>query len=199
MKTMWDKRYSEPGYAYGTDPNEFLASSLSHLKPGGTVLCLAEGEGRNSVFLAEKGYQVTAIDNSAVGLQKAEQLAADRGVEITTHLADLADYQLPLNSFDAIISIFCHLPPDIRANLHKQIYGSLKKGGTFLLEGYTPEQLKLGTGGPPQLQLLMEIEDLKTELHQLNFLLAREIKREINEGALHTGFGAVAQLIATKK
>ncbi len=199
MQNKWDDRYSESGFAYGTEPNAFLAASLQHLPPTGTILCLADGEGRNSVFLAQQGYTVTAVDSSSVGLQKATILATERGVTITTCVADLTDYQLPENSYDAIVSIFCHLPPPVRKRLHSQIGSSLKNDGVFLLEGYTPRQLEHGTGGPPVRELLMEIVDLKKELQQLQIIHGVEVEREVYEGRLHTGLGSVVQLIAVKK
>ena len=198
-KNKWDERYAEAGFAYGTEPNDFLAASLHHLPPTGTVLCLGDGEGRNSVFLAQHGYTVTAVDSSSVGLEKAKALAVERGVTISTCNADLANYHLPENTYDAIISIFCHLPPPVRGQLHGQIPSSLKKGGVFLLEGFTPRQLHHGTGGPPIKDLLMEISELKKELHQLHIIHGTEIERQIHEGRLHTGLGAVAQLIAIKE
>jgi len=194
----WDRRYGEPGFAYGTEPNDFLAASLHQLPPTGTVLCLADGEGRNSVFLAERGYTVTAVDSSAVGLEKARTLAAERGVAITTHNADLADYPLPENTYDAIISIFCHLPPPVRRIVYSQIPASLTRGGVFLLEGYTPRQLSYGTGGPPVKELLMELSELQEELRQLQIIHGLEQEREVYEGRLHTGLGAVVQLIGVK-
>jgi len=139
------------------------------------------------------------VDTSSVGLAKANRLAADRSVSITTCVADLADYQLPENKYDVIISIFCHLPPPIRRQLHDQVTSSLKKSGAFLLEAYTPRQLNHGTGGPPIKELLMEIDELKNELHQLDIIHGTELEREIHEGRLHTGLGAVAQLIAIKR
>ena len=197
-QNKWDRRYGEPGFAYGTKPNDFLAVSLHQLPPSGTVLCLADGEGRNSVFLAEHGYTVTAVDSSSVGLEKAKALATERGVAITTCNADLADYQLPENAYDAIISIFCHLPPPVRRTLHGQIPSSLREGGVYLLEGYTPRQLNYGTGGPPVKELLMELSDLQVELRQLQITHGLELEREVYEGRLHTGLGAVVQLIGVK-
>jgi SAM-dependent methyltransferase len=198
-KNKWDERYGEAGFAYGTEPNDFLAASLQQLPASGTVLCLADGEGRNSVFLAQHGHTVTTVDSSSVGLAKARALASERGVKITTCLADLTDYQLPEDTYDAIISIFCHLPPQVRRVLHGRIASSLKKGGVFLLEGYTPRQLDHGTGGPPIKELLMEIGELKKELQQLDIIHGTELEREIYEGRLHTGLGAVVQLIAIKR
>lgn len=195
----WDQRYGEPGFAYGKEPNDFLVASLHKLPPVGRILCLADGEGRNSVYLAQHGYKVTAVDSSEVGMAKASALATERGVSITTCVSDLADYPLEDNGYEAIISIFCHLPQPLRKQLHGRIPSSLKPGGVFLLEGYTPRQLEHGTGGPPVRELLMELGELKDELRQLDIVHALELKREIHEGRLHTGLGAVVQIIAVKK
>lgn len=195
----WDERYAEAGFAYGTEPNDFLVASQHLLPKNGSVLCLADGEGRNSVFLAEQGYRVTAVDSSSVGMKKAATLAREKGVQLSTYVADLADYPLPDNSFDAIISIFCHLPPPVRRQLHSRIASSLKKGGVFLLEGYTPRQLAYGTGGPPVEELLMNLDDLLAELQPLRIVHGAELEREVYEGRLHTGLGSVVQLVAVKE
>ena len=195
----WDLRYSEPGFAYGTSPNDFLVDSISYLSTNGSVFCLAEGEGRNGVWLARKGYSVTAVDSSTVGLQKAQELASRNGVDITTHLADLGDYTFPGNTFDGIIAIFCHLPPLVRRKTFNALSGSLKKGGTLLLEGYSKRQLEFGTGGPPSLEMLYDLEEICEELTGFDFLLAREIERDIHEGTLHNGRGSVIQIIGKKR
>jgi SAM-dependent methyltransferase len=198
MNNKWDQRYSEPDYVYGTAANDFLVQSLPLLPPNGSVLCLAEGEGRNAVFLAERGYQVTAVDSSMVGLAKARALAGERRVAITTCVADLADYQLPQDSFDLIVAIFCHLPPPLRRQVLAQVEPSLRRGGVFLLEGYTPKQLEYGTGGPPDPALLMQLDELRRELAPLRLRHGMELVREVREGKLHTGKGAVVQVIADK-
>jgi SAM-dependent methyltransferase len=194
---MWDERFSEPGYAYGTEPNDFLVSVADRI-PRGRVLCLAEGEGRNAVYLAELGYQVTAIDNSAVGLAKAEALAEERGVEIETVNADLAEYTLEPGAWQGIVSIFCHQPPLVRAALHEQCLRGMAPGGVFLLEGFTPRQLELGTGGPKNRELLMELDILRQELPGLRLEIGREIEREVAEGKYHNGTAAVVQILAVK-
>jgi SAM-dependent methyltransferase len=195
---MWDERYGEPGYAYGLQPNDFLLSSLDLLKPGGKLLCLAEGEGRNSVHLAEKGFEVTAVDLSAVGLEKVKRLAEERKVQVETECADLGRYLPAPESYDGVISIFCHLPPVSRTHLHRQVVECLREDGIFILEAYTPKQLNYGTGGPQQKQLLVALEELIQELRPLHFLIAREIDREIHEGRYHNGIGAVVQVIGKK-
>ena len=198
---MWDQRYNEPGFAYGTDENDFLKAQYSRIPQNGRVLCLAEGEGRNAVFLAKQGYQVTAVDQSAVGLEKAEQLAVKNDVTIKTEVANLNDYDLGQNSWHGIVSISAHLPPDIRKNLHSKLPGALKNNGVLILEAYTKENLKTdGIGGPPpsQKELFMSLVELKTELEGLKLEIAQERKRNISEGKYHQGESAVVQIVGFK-
>jgi SAM-dependent methyltransferase len=194
---MWDQRYNTSDYVYGTEPNDFLASAIEEL-PKGQALCIAEGEGRNAVFLAEHGHQVLAVDSSAIGLEKAARLAAERGVRIATEVTDLAHFDVEADSWDTVISIFAHVPPAIRKPLHKKIVGGLRSGGVLVLEAYTPAQVGLGTGGPPVPELTMTLAELRQELHGLHFIHAVEQEREVIEGSLHTGRGAVVQVLAVK-
>ncbi|BHH81962.1 methyltransferase domain-containing protein [Desulforhopalus sp. 52FAK] len=194
----WDQRYSEPGYAYGTDPNDFLAASLKYIPTGGNVLCMADGEGRNSVFLARQGFEVTAVDSSTVAMKKAQRLAEQHGVEVTTVVDDLSRFTFTPNQYDAIISIFCHLPPPLRKTVHQSVVYSLKQGGIYVLEGYTPKQLQYGTGGPPIVELLMNLSEITEEISPLTILHGLELERNVQEGKLHKGLGAVVQLIAQK-
>jgi hypothetical protein len=195
---MWDERYSESGFAFGTEPNDFLVASVELLQPASQVLCLAEGEGRNGVYLASLGHRVTAVDSSPVGLGKALLLAEQRGVSIDIVEADLEDYPIQPGSFQAIISIFCHLPPDIRARLHRKVCEGLTPGGVFILEGYAKKQINNDTGGPRKIELLMDLEELKHELKPLVLSHALETERDVREGAYHNGIGAVVQIIGTK-
>ncbi|MDY6902692.1 MAG: class I SAM-dependent methyltransferase [Cyanobacteriota bacterium] len=194
---MWNERYSQTEYAFGKNPNEFLVEVIQDI-PKDLVLCLAEGEGRNAVYLAQQGCRVTAVDASPVGLKKAQKLAAEGSVEIESIVADLADFIIQPNSWDAIISIFCHLPPNLRANIHRQVVSGLRSGGVFVLEAYTPRQLEFKTGGPPNADLMMELKTLQQELDGLEFRHATEVEREIQEGLFHQGHSAVVQLLAVK-
>ncbi|WP_020677548.1 SAM-dependent methyltransferase [Geopsychrobacter electrodiphilus] len=194
---MWDERYQAEEFVYGTEPNAFLREAGSQLTPG-RVLCLAEGEGRNAVFLAEQGHTVTAVDASAVGLKKAQRLAIERGVQIRTEVADLSVYKIEEEGWDTIVSIFCHLPKVIRTTLHKNISKGLTPGGLFILEAYTPAQLAFGTGGPPVKELMLTLTELRQDLADLDLEHALETERDVIEGSLHTGRGAVVQLIARK-
>ncbi|SCA55979.1 Methyltransferase type 11 [Candidatus Terasakiella magnetica] len=194
---MWDERYNSDDYMYGTQPNDFLVQMADQL-PKGKVLCLADGEGRNGVWLASQGHSVTAVDASSVGLEKAQKLAKQQGVSLTTEHADLAQYDIKEGEWDAIISIFCHLPKPLQEKTHKACVKGLKKGGVFLLEGYTPAQLAFKTGGPPVVELMMEATSLKKQLEGLTFNHIKECERDIIEGELHHGKGAVVQVLATK-
>lgn len=193
----WDERYAQEGYLYGTEPNDFLKENF-HKIPKGKVLFLAEGEGRNAVFLARQGYEVTAMDSSAVAMKKAERLAQKNDVSITTRVADLSDFDLGQEQWDGIVSIFCHLPPPLRQTVHAKIVRALKKGGVFLAEAYTLEQLRFKTGGPPVKELLVNLSMLRKELKGLRFIHAIEMERMVHEGQLHFGKGAVVQIIAVK-
>ena len=194
---MWDERYATDEFVYGRQPNDFLVSQVSAL-PLGKVLCLAEGEGRNAVWLARQGYQVTAVDASAVGLEKARRLAAEHEVEVEIIQADLGDFDIASESWDAVVSIFCHLPAVLRRQVHARVVNGLRSGGVLLLEAYTPRQLEFGTGGPQVAEMMMDKDVLSDELDGLVFRYAEECVRDVNEGRFHHGEGAVVQLVASK-
>jgi SAM-dependent methyltransferase len=194
---MWDERYSAEEYIYGKDPNEFLANAADKI-PKGKVLCVAEGEGRNAVFLAERGYEVVAVDASGVGLEKARKLAAERGVSIQTIVSDLSHFDIEPESWDGVVSIFAHLPPSVRKELHKKIVNGLRPGGVLILEAYRPDQLNYKTGGPPTAEFMMTLESLEDELKGLSFDYGVELDRDVVEGKFHTGKGAVVQIIGIK-
>jgi SAM-dependent methyltransferase len=193
----WDARYSEPGFAYGTAPNDFVREMAGRIPPG-PVLCLAEGEGRNAVHLAALGHAVTAVDGSAVGLAKAESLARARAVPLETVHADLADFAIAEGAWAGIVAVFAHLPPALRARTHAAVVKGLRPGGVYLLEAYTPQQLALGTGGPADVELLMTADGLRRELAGLEFEICREVEREVVEGRFHSGRAAVVQVLARR-
>lgn len=197
---MWDQRYSEEGFAYGTEPNDFLRDNLPLLPLNAKCLFLAEGEGRNAVWMAQKGYKtVTAVDSSAVGLEKAQRLAAERGVSIATECVDLASYDLGESAWDFIVGISCHLPPPIRQKVLDAVPKALKPGGYFLLECYTPAQLEYKTGGPPVPELMYS-SDMLTSAFENKLEIERnaELVRNVVEGRYHTGKAAVVQFLAKK-
>ncbi len=194
---MWDERYSAKEYAYGTEPNKFLEENVNSI-PKGKVLSLAEGEGRNAVFLAKQGYSVTAVDGSLVGLNKARKLAEENGVVVEFIHADLADYDLGENRWDGIVSIFSPLPSSLRKQLYKKVEAGLRRNGVFLLEAYTPDQLKHGTGGGNSVDVMQSKKSISLELAGLKFTHLIELERDVKEGIYHTGIGAVVQAIGVK-
>ncbi len=199
---MWNERYNEAEYVFGTEPNDFLRQIFENIPAGGKVLCLAEGEGRNAVFLAEQGYKVTAMDLSEVGLNKALKLASDKGVDIKIEVADLADYQFGEAQWDGIVSIWAHLPESVRQYVHAQITPALKPAGVFILEAYTEQQLTMeAVGGPPatQKERFESLAILRTELADLEEVIGTEKLRMISEGKRHQGLSAVVQYLGQKK
>ena len=195
---MWDERYNTAEYVYGKEPNSFLAGNWQAIR-GKRVLSLAEGEGRNAVFLAGQGFSVTGVDTSVVGLRKAQALAAERGVSIETVVHDLSSYRMAAGSWDGIVSIFCHQPKEVRRAVHARVVRALSPGGAFLLEAYAPEQLQSDTGGPRTRDLLAGLDELRRELAGLTFEHAVETERDVVEGVFHTGRAAVVQVVARKE
>ncbi len=198
MSDFWNERYRVEEYVYGTAPNDFLRDE-AHRIPPGRVLCLADGEGRNGVFLAERGHAVTSVDLSIEGLRKAERLARERGVALETVHADLATYDPPEDAFAGVVSIFAHTPPPVRRRIHALLPRVLRVGGCLVLEAYRPEQVALGTGGPPDPALLPSLADLRAELAALDLVVAREVNRDVYEGRFHGGPSAVVQVVAYRR
>lgn len=200
MKSFWDERYGEEGYIYGTLPNDFLAAHADRI-PAGRVLCLAEGEGRNAVYLAGLGYEVVAVDQSLVGLRKAQALAAAQELSLEIVEADLAEFNIAQGNWAGVVSIWAHVPPAVRAQVHRQVVAGLQDGGVMLLEAYTPRQPEMeGVGGPPATsrEMLVTAEGLREELVGLEFELLQEIEREVNEGRYHDGLSSVVQMVGRK-
>lgn len=194
--SFWNKRYAGDSYLYGMEPNAFLVEHCGLL--AGPVLSISEGEGRNSVFLAERGLDILGVDISMVALEKAKRLAELRGVNIRTELADLATYTPKENFYGSVISISAHLPGGIRRRLYPLIERALKPGGTILLEAYSENQLSRDTGGPGDADMLMSVEKIRKEFPNLTPILLRETERKVSEGNGHTGMACVVQFIARK-
>jgi len=195
---MWESRYSAEHCVYGTSPNDFMVDLIADAPPG-RALCLADGEGRNGVYLASLGHTVTSVDLTAAGLSKAARLATKKGVDLTTVVADLAEYDLGSGQWDLIVSIFAHTPPAIRARVHNSTATALADGGLFVLEAYTPDQIGTGTGGPPTPELTMSLDEVQRELTGMEIVSGLETVRPVIEGPGHTGDGAVVQVVAKKR
>jgi phosphatidylglycerol---prolipoprotein diacylglyceryl transferase len=196
--SKWDERYSAETYYYGTEPNDFLRGQIPLLKKGGRVLCLAEGEGRNAVFLAQQGFDVTAVDGSSVGLEKLQRFATERKVHVTSIVCDLADFDLGHSRWDGIVAIWCHLPSNLRRKVHSRCVDALAADGIFILESYTPKQLEFKTGGPSSADMLTTLSELKQDLSSLTIVIGQEIERDVREGVGHIGKSAVVEFVARK-
>jgi SAM-dependent methyltransferase len=195
---LWDDRYAATEYLYGTEPSDFLAERYVALPAGGDILCLADGEGRNGVFLATKGLRVTGVDSSSVGLGKADRLAAERGVPLVTVVADLATWDLGEARWDGVVSIWAHLPAALRETLHPRLARALRPGGVLLLEHYHPRQLGYGTGGPADPTMMLTLEELDTAFAGWTRVHAFEGERMVVEGSGHGGKSYVTQAILKK-
>ena len=196
-KSYWDQRFAAKEFVYGEQANDFLKQHAAGLAPG-QALCLAEGEGRNAVFLAELGHQVCAQDISPIGLGKAKALAQRKGVNITTLCCDLAALDLKPNSLDLIAAIWMHVEPELRATVFEQAVEALRPGGHLLIEAYHPQQLEFSSGGPARRELLIEAAQLQQELAALEPLILQGIERTITEGSAHQGQSAVVQFFGRK-
>jgi SAM-dependent methyltransferase len=197
--TFWDERFSGDDLAYGLSPNEFLASMADRLPKSGNALDIGAGEGRNALFLASRGLSVLAVDQSTVGMQKAERLAHARGLTLRTRVVDLKDFDADPDSFDVVSSIYVHLPQPLRAAVHRRGRTGLKPGGVFLLEAYAPDQIERGTGGPKEPSRLAPLEILVSELAGLQIEHQAALVRNVTEGQYHTGEASVVQVLARKK
>ena len=196
--TFWNSRYGGADYFYGTAPNDFLTSVATEI-PAGPVLCLAEGEGRNAVYLAARGHAVTAVDQSEAGLAKARGLAQSRNVPLDTVVADLTDFPIEPKAWSGIVAIFMHLPPALRRSVLARAVASLRPGGVFIMEAYRPAQLGYGTGGPKDAALLPTLDGLRSELGDLEWIIGREVERDVREGGGHTGLAAVVQVLVRQR
>lgn len=196
----WNERYKAPDYIFGTGPNAFLASNASRLKRGQVALSVADGEGRNSVWLAEQGLDVTAFDFSPIGVDKARKLAASRGVKVRYAVASVYDWSWPTAAFDVVAAIFVQFAdPPMRQFMFERMARALRPGGLLLIEGYTPKQLQYGTGGPKQLDQLYTEALLRGAFPGFEVLELRQYEAELNEGSRHQGPSAVIDFVARKR
>jgi SAM-dependent methyltransferase len=195
----WEKRFSASGYIFGEAPNEFLARNKSRLPKSGRALAVSDGEGRNGVWLAEQGLDVVSMDFSPTAQEKARSLAARRGVKITTELADIYTYPWPEAAYDVIAVVFIqYMNPDQRTQVFAGIARALKPGGLLLLEGYTPKQVKYGTGGPKEPENMYTAALLEAAFGGFSRLEMAIYDAELHEGSDHGGVSALIDLVAVK-
>jgi hypothetical protein len=198
MKDMWEKRYAAEEYAYGQEPNAFFKACLDELPKPGRILLPAEGEGRNAVYAARRGWEVDAFDFSSAAREKALRLAERHGVHINYEVADYETAHIEPGAYDAVALIFAHKHESIRRTVHRKLVPALKAGGYLFLEAYSKEQLGYGTGGPPNEQLLYALDDLREDFSELGIVQLEQLETEIHEGRYHTGLASVVRLVAKK-
>lgn len=198
MGNMWDERYSQTDYFYGKNPNEFLTIAAALIPKGAKVLALADGEGRNGVYLAKQGLNITAVDFSVIGKEKAMALAKKENVELDYIIADLNEFKFP-QKIDAVVSIWCHLPESLRKKVHKQTEDNLVNGGLFILESYNPKQLEFKTGGPASVDLLYTVDQIKSDFQAMDWILTQNTLKDITEGTGHQGMSSTLQMIGRKR
>ncbi|NOX74494.1 MAG: class I SAM-dependent methyltransferase [Alphaproteobacteria bacterium] len=197
---MWNERYSKPGFLFGTEPAAFLVAQQDYLIRGQKALAIADGEGRNSIFMAEKGMDVTAQDASDVAIDKARGLAAAREARVDFQLADLNDWDWADNSFDLVAAIFIQFADaPFRNEIFAGIKKTLKPGGVLLLHGYTPKQVEYGTGGPPTAKNMYTADLLQASFEDMEILRLEGYDREVDEGRGHSGMSALIDLVARKR
>ncbi len=194
----WESRFRAPGYLFGTEPNAFLKSQAHRLHPGQTALSVADGEGRNGVWLAERGLDVLTIDYSPTALDKARALAAERRVPLRTEVTDVFAWRWPRAAFDVIVAIFIFASPEQRPAFFANLKAALKPGGLLLMQGYRPEQLKYRTGGPPEAARMYTRAMLQDAFGDMAELQINEHDSTISEGSAHVGMSALIDLVAKK-
>jgi len=194
----WEKRFSAEGYAFGKEPNAFLQAQAPLLRGRKTALSVADGQGRNGVWLAQQGLDVLTIDFSPAGVAKAQALAAERGVKLRTEIADVTTWQWPKNAFDVVVAIFIFVDPDERDGFFANLKDAVAPGGLLLIQGYRPKQLEYKTGGPSDAARTYTRDILQASFGDMTTLDIREYDAAISEGSSHAGMSALIDLVATK-
>ncbi|MFW6309898.1 MAG: class I SAM-dependent methyltransferase [Prolixibacteraceae bacterium] len=197
MNTFWDERFSAEKYVYGTEPNLFYKEQLEKLAPG-KIVFPAEGEGRNAVYAAEKGWDVVAFDSSIEGKKKAVKLAAEKGVNIDYIINNYENIYFEPHSFDCIVLIFAHMHPFKRTEYHQKLISFLRPGGAIILEGFSKKQINNKTGGPPNIDMLFSKEELQNDFKFLQEHEIWETDVVLNEGLFHQGTASVIRLTGKK-
>jgi 2-polyprenyl-3-methyl-5-hydroxy-6-metoxy-1,4-benzoquinol methylase len=197
---FWNERFDKDEFIFGKEPNEYLVQQASiYLKPGNQILCIADGEGRNGVWLAKQGMSVTGFDVSDIALTKAKQFAKDNQVDVRYSLCDSDGFDWQAQSYDAVVAIFIQFAdPQMRARIFSQIYQFLRPGGILILQGYTPKQLEYKTGGPSLIDHLYTEEMIRDLAKDFEILDLCCYEKELSEGARHTGMSALLGLTAKK-
>lgn len=199
---VWEDRFGKDEFAYGTEPNDFLKTQITLLQPG-KILFAAEGEGRNAVFAAKNGWEVSAFDISQEGKKKALQLALENHVTLDYQIGQLAELDFTPNQMDAIALIYAHFPADIKSNYHQQLDKLLKPGGTIIFEAFSKKHLEYVTsnpsvGGPKDLAMLFSIEEIQHDFPNYEWIYLKEEIIDLHEGIYHNGTGSVIRFVGRK-
>ena len=197
---FWNERFDKEEFIFGKEPNEYLVEKTKqYLKPNSKVLCIADGEGRNGVWLAKQGMQVVGFDASDIALVKAKQFAKENQVEVEYSFSDADSFDWQANTFDAVVAIFIQFAdPAMRERIFQNVYQTLKPGGIFILQGYTPKQLDYKTGGPSAIEHLYTEESIQELAKDFEVLELVSYEKVLNEGARHSGMSALLGLLAKK-
>lgn len=193
---LWDDLFRNQLNVYGTEPNDFIRLGAGLLRPGSRILSLGEGEGRNALHLLRMGHQVTCVDASAVARERALKSFARENFSGEYILMDLSE-NLPVGNWDGVVSVWCHLPVILRRKVHAKLSEWLNDGGIYLAEGYTPDQLRFGTGGPTDLELLYDPTQIRQEI-PLQLEVFQKTERLVSEGQRHQGMSATLQIVGRK-
>lgn len=195
--SFWDERYTANELVYGNDPNTFFKNELDKLNPG-KIIMLGEGEGRNAVYAATRGWKVDAVDFSRIAKEKALRAAKEKSVTINYKVADLSEYEPKTNYYDAAAIIFLHLNPGLRKWVHPRVIDSLKSGGTLILEVYEKDQLGKSSGGPKNIEMLYSKEELDRDFKKMKIIQFEKKIIELTESKHHEGEAVVLRLVAVK-
>lgn len=197
MNQFWNERFDTKEYVYGTEPNQFYKEQLAKLSPG-KILFPAEGEGRNAVYAATQGWQVTAFDSSSVAKTKAENLARQKNVKIDYRISDYENISFPKDSFDCLVLIYAHMHPQKRKEYHQKLASYLKPGGTLILEGFSKKQIENKSGGPRNVDMLFSEEELRNDFSFFSALYITETDIKLDEGTFHQGKASVLRAVGKK-
>jgi len=204
MKEYWNSRYQQKEFAYGMTPNTFLKETLDNLNLSGNILFPAEGEGRNAVYAAKKGMEVSAFDISDVGKKKALNLAQSENVKINYQVGELDNLNYKENSFDALVLIYAHFPPNLRKELHQKLGALVKPNGYIILKGFSKNNFALrqknpAIGGPRDIDMLFTTQMIKDDFMDFDIIELKEIETELQEGEFHNGLASVIRFVGKKK
>ena len=196
---MWDERFALAEAVYGEEPNAYLRAQVHRFASGCKILVPGDGYGRNGLWLAKQGFRVSTVDLSPVGVERARKSAEAAGLAMTIDMADLATWTWPVGNFDAVASIFLHLPPDLRPAIHEKMLAALKPDGQLLIEAFTPAQLQHSSGGPKQVEMLYTAEILRKDFAAAEVLELLEVETHLEEGRMHSGRAAVVRGVFRKR